>query len=77
MIKKLIIWKPRNPKAGNSDNSSVPNDWLDNVIQVARVTAAAGELAPFPYIKGSALVFLALLEPVQVWYTSVFSVHLR
>jgi len=49
----------------------VDNDWLDNAVQAAKYIAAAGELAPFPFIKGSASLFLTLIEPVQVcpWNT--------
>jgi len=32
-------------------------DWLRNAFQVANLAAAVGELTPFPYIKGAALLF--------------------
>jgi len=55
---------PRQPVSGGSD--TLVNDWLGNAIQVANLAAMAGELAPFPYIKGAALIFQALLTPLQV-----------
>jgi len=40
------------------------NNWPDNA-QVANTTAAVGDLVAFLFIKGTALVLLALLEPMQ------------
>lgn len=39
---------------------------IDSCIQAARLTAAAGEMAPFPFIKGAALYVVVTLENIQV-----------
>lgn len=39
---------------------------IDSCIQAARLTAAAGEMAPFPFIKGAALCVVVTLENIQV-----------
>ncbi|KIJ26357.1 hypothetical protein M422DRAFT_272599 [Sphaerobolus stellatus SS14] len=47
-------------------SSSAPQiDWLSNAAQIAELAAAAGELLPFPYLKGAALVVLQMLKPIQ------------
>ncbi|PBK92934.1 hypothetical protein ARMGADRAFT_1030399 [Armillaria gallica] len=38
---------------------------IDSCIQAARLTAAAGEMAPFPFIKGAALCVVVTLENIQ------------
>jgi len=42
--------------------------WLAGLIEFARATAAAGELAPFPYIKSAAGSLLLLLQAVEVGF---------
>ena len=63
-----LVSKPDSPldASTSAPSNASSNDWVGNAIQAAKVTAAAGELAPFPFIKGAAGVFVALLEPVQV-----------
>jgi len=62
------VSKPESPfDASTRPPNSIPsNDWVSNAIQAGKIAVAAGELAPFPFIKGAAGVFVALLEPVQV-----------
>ncbi|PBK58727.1 hypothetical protein ARMSODRAFT_1034391 [Armillaria solidipes] len=38
---------------------------LDSCIQAARLIAAAGEMAPFPFVKGAALCVVVILENIQ------------
>ena len=64
-----LISKPGRPGPSTSPSGQgdiIGNDWLGNAIQVANLAVAAGELAPFPYIKGAALIFQAVLTPIQV-----------
>jgi hypothetical protein len=42
--------------------------WLDNLIYVAKVVRDAGELAPFPYIKGTANLVITVLERIKASY---------
>jgi hypothetical protein len=42
------------------------SDWLAGLIEVAKAATAAGELAPFPYIKGAAASLLVLLQAIEV-----------
>jgi len=66
-LTKLVSKSESPPDRSTSGSSnSLSTDWVSNAIQVAKITASAGELAPFPYIKGAAGIFVALLEPVQV-----------
>ncbi len=39
---------------------------LDSCLQAARLIAAAGEMAPFPFVKGAALCVVVILENIQV-----------
>ncbi len=39
---------------------------IDACIQAARLTAAAGEMAPFPFIKGAAQCVVLVLETIDV-----------
>ncbi|KAK0451259.1 uncharacterized protein EV420DRAFT_730027 [Desarmillaria tabescens] len=38
---------------------------IDSCLQAAKLIAAAGEMAPFPFIKGTALCVVAVLEIIQ------------
>ncbi|PBK79385.1 hypothetical protein ARMGADRAFT_1172416 [Armillaria gallica] len=38
---------------------------IDSCLQAARLTAAAGEMAPFPFVKGAALCVIVVLEIIQ------------
>jgi hypothetical protein len=55
----------RLPKPPSTTRSSVP-DWLGKLIEVARLATSAGDLAPFPYIKGAAGAVVVLLETIEV-----------
>ena len=74
-----LVSKPEPPTGASTSTPSnaLSNEWVSSAIQAAKITAAAGELAPFPFIKGAAGVFIALLEPVQVglyiWLLGVVS----
>jgi len=67
-ISKLVSRPDRSDPSPSPSGRSyvIDNDWLGNAIQVANLAAAAGELAPFPYIKDAALIFQAVLMPLQV-----------
>ncbi len=39
---------------------------VDGWIQIAKFTATAGEMAPFPYIKGAAGCVAMVLEAIEV-----------
>ncbi len=39
---------------------------IDGWLQIARMTALAGDMAPFPYIKGAAGCVVAILEAIEV-----------
>ncbi len=39
---------------------------LDSCLQAAKLTAAAGEMAPFPFVKGVAQCVVVILEIIQV-----------
>lgn len=39
---------------------------IDACIQAARLAAAAGEMAPFPFIKGAAQCVVLVLETIDV-----------
>ncbi len=39
---------------------------IDSCLQAARLTAAAGEMAPFPFVKGAAQCVVVVLEIIQV-----------
>ncbi|TFK32921.1 hypothetical protein BDQ12DRAFT_728198 [Crucibulum laeve] len=58
----------RKKKSVGQPSSSVRDDWLSNAITFGKALQAAGEFAPFPYIKGAAGIFVALLEPIQRLY---------
>jgi len=75
-----LISKPGRPDPSTSPSGqgdSIGNDWLGNAIQVANLAVAAGELAPFPYIKGAALIFQAVLTPIQVRPLDLYCVILH
>ncbi|TFK33110.1 hypothetical protein BDQ12DRAFT_728073 [Crucibulum laeve] len=55
-------------KENTSQSSSARDHWLSNAITFGKALQAAGELAPFPYIKGAAGILVALLEPIQQLY---------
>ena len=63
-----LVSKPELPPDTSirGPSNTLSTDWVGNAIQVAKIAAAAGELAPFPFIKGAAGTFLLLLELVQV-----------
>ncbi len=39
---------------------------IDSCLKIAKLTAAAGEMAPFPFIKGAALCVVVVLEAIEV-----------
>ncbi|PFH50179.1 hypothetical protein AMATHDRAFT_4185 [Amanita thiersii Skay4041] len=69
VVKKLFSRKLKPTYPPNSTVHVPPNllrsDWLADILKIARIAAAASDLAPFPYIKGAVNVFIALLEPIQ------------
>ncbi|KAK0211622.1 hypothetical protein IW262DRAFT_1301563 [Armillaria fumosa] len=42
---------------------------IDACIQAARLTAAAGEMAPFPFIKGAAQCVVLALETIDYYWS--------
>ncbi len=51
---------------------------IDSCLEIAKLTAAAGEMAPFPFIKGAAQCVVIVLEAIEVClYTSLFSTLTR
>ncbi len=45
---------------------------IDSGLQAARLTAAAGEMAPFPFVKGAAQCVVVVLEIIQACCNSFF-----
>ncbi len=39
---------------------------IDSCLKIAKLTAAAGEMAPFPFIKGAAQCVVVILEVIEV-----------
>ncbi len=39
---------------------------IDSCLKIAKLTAAAGEMAPFPFIKGAAQCVVVVLETIEV-----------
>ncbi len=39
---------------------------IDSCLRIAKLTAAAGEFAPFPFIKGAAQCVVVVLEAIEV-----------
>ncbi len=46
---------------------------IDSCLKIAKLTAAADEMAPFPFIKGAALCVVVVLEAIEV-YLYFFSI---
>jgi hypothetical protein len=46
--------------------SAASSDWIGRLLDIAKTTKFAGELAPFPYVKIGAGILVELLEIVQV-----------
>ncbi len=42
---------------------------VDSCLQTVKLIAAAGEMAPFPFIKGAALCAVVILENIQVCHS--------
>ncbi|TFK33114.1 hypothetical protein BDQ12DRAFT_728078 [Crucibulum laeve] len=66
-LSKVRVFAVRK-RENTSQFSSVQDDWLSNAITFGKALQAAGDLAPFPYIKGAAGTLVALLEPLQQMY---------
>ncbi len=51
---------------------------IDLCLKIAKLTAAAGEFAPFPFIKGAAQCVVVVLEAIEVCrYFSLLSTLTR
>lgn len=51
---------------------------IDSCLKIAKLTAAAGEITPFPFIKGAAQCVVVVLETIEVcFYSSLFSTLTR
>ncbi len=51
---------------------------IDSCLRIAKLTAAAGEFAPFPFIKGAAQCVVVVLEAIEVCrYFSLLSTLTR
>ncbi|TFK33120.1 hypothetical protein BDQ12DRAFT_728082 [Crucibulum laeve] len=66
-LSKVRVFAIRKTKIAGQP-SSARDDWLSNAITFGKALQVAGELAPFPYIKGAAGILVALLEPIQQLY---------
>ncbi|KAF8637121.1 hypothetical protein AX17_003025 [Amanita inopinata Kibby_2008] len=63
--KAVVLQTPKPAVNAPSHPPTLGSDWLGDIIKIARITAAASELSPFPFIKGAVNIFIALLEPLQ------------
>ncbi len=51
---------------------------IDSCLKIAKLTAAAGEITPFLFIKGAAQCVVVVLETIEVcFYSSLFSTLTR
>ncbi len=51
---------------------------IDSCLKIAKLTAAAGDFAPFPFIKGAAQCVIVVLETIEVClYSPSFSTLTR
>ncbi len=51
---------------------------IDLCLKIAKLTAAAGEMVPFPFIRGTAQCVVVILETIEVClYSSLFSTLTR
>jgi hypothetical protein len=55
---------PPGPSA--SSKTSTSQDWLANLILIAKTIIAATELTPIPYIKGAIGPVVPILEAIEV-----------
>jgi hypothetical protein len=69
----------RVPSVDNRPNTAGPggqsSDWLGGLIVIARAAAAAGGLAPFPFIKIAAEVIVVFLQTIEVSPTFTALLH--
>lgn len=70
---RVVAIKSR--RSGNAPAPVLENDWLGHLIDLTKVVAGAGELVGLPYIKGSAAIIQALLEPIQVRPNVIYCLH--
>ncbi len=48
---------------------------IDSYLRIAKLTAAAGEMAPFPFIKGAAQCVVVVLEVIEVCHYVFSGLH--
>jgi len=64
-LRKFIVSQSQKQQS-QCNIPSADADWISGTIQLSELVATAGQFAPFPHLKNAVLLFIALLQPVEV-----------